>query len=174
MWKYACNTISIKTCQMTLKIIRNKSISSLRKVALKVNQRERDLHTIIFVSVHHVFSKSVKYLKYTGSLNVSLWPEVKTPLKWTKLNHNQISSTKSSVYVVYDTENDRNRSGNLDAITRVQTWLNYSAFTDKVERNCHFSAPGWNCVTHRQALQGFPDTSQVSLHKNNENNLPFL
>jgi hypothetical protein len=45
------------------------------------------------------------------------------------------------------------------------------AFTDQVERNCHFPAPGWNCMTHRQALQGFPDTSQVSLHKNNKINL---
>jgi hypothetical protein len=41
----------------------------------------------------------------------------------------------------------------------------YSAFTDKVERNCHFPAPGWNCMTHRQALQGFSDTSQVSPQK---------
>jgi hypothetical protein len=37
----------------------------------------------------------------------------------------------------------------------------YTANTDKVERNCHFLAPGWNYMTHRQALQGFPDTSQV-------------
>jgi hypothetical protein len=36
---------------------------------------------------------------------------------------------------------------------------------------CHFAAVGWNCKTHRQALQGFPDTSQVSLHKNNKINL---
>jgi hypothetical protein len=41
----------------------------------------------------------------------------------------------------------------------------YSAFTDKVERNCHFPAAGWNCMTHRQAPKGFPDMSQVSLHK---------
>jgi hypothetical protein len=40
-----------------------------------------------------------------------------------------------------------------------------SAFTDKPERNCHFPAPGRNCMTHRQALHDFPDTSQVSLHK---------
>jgi hypothetical protein len=46
-------------------------------------------------------------------------------------------------------------------------------FTDKVERNCHFPASGWNCMTHRQALQGFPDTSEVSLHKNNKINLHF-
>jgi hypothetical protein len=44
-------------------------------------------------------------------------------------------------------------------------------FTDKVERNCYFPAPDWNCMTHRQALQGFPDTSQVSLHNNNKINL---
>jgi hypothetical protein len=46
----------------------------------------------------------------------------------------------------------------------------YSAFTDKIERNCHFQVPGWNCMTHRQALQGFPETSQVLLHKNNKIN----
>jgi hypothetical protein len=50
----------------------------------------------------------------------------------------------------------------------------YSAFTDKVERNCHFPAPGWNCKTHCQALQGFLDTSQVSLHKNNKINSPLF
>jgi hypothetical protein len=44
----------------------------------------------------------------------------------------------------------------------------YSAFTDKVESYCHFPAPGFNCLTHRWVLQGYPDTSQVSLHKNNK------
>jgi hypothetical protein len=29
-------------------------------------------------------------------------------------------------------------------------------------------------MTHRQALQDFPDTSQVSLHKNNKIDLPPL
>jgi hypothetical protein len=48
----------------------------------------------------------------------------------------------------------------------------YSAFTDKVERNCQFPAPGWKCMTRRQGLQGSPD--QVSLHKNNKINLPIL
>jgi hypothetical protein len=28
----------------------------------------------------------------------------------------------------------------------------YRAFTDKGESNCHFPAPGKNCMTHRQAL----------------------
>jgi hypothetical protein len=28
-------------------------------------------------------------------------------------------------------------------------------------------------MTHHQALQDFPDTRQVSLHKNNKINLPF-
>jgi hypothetical protein len=46
--------------------------------------------------------------------------------------------------------------------------LLYSAFTNKVERSCHFPAPGWKYMTHRQARQGFPDTNQVSLHKNNK------
>jgi hypothetical protein len=49
-------------------------------------------------------------------------------------------------------------------------FLSTVAFTDKVERNCHFPAPGWKCMTHRQALQGFPDTSRVSLHKKNKIN----
>jgi hypothetical protein len=49
-----------------------------------------------------------------------------------------------------------------------------SAFTDNVERNCHFPAPGWTFMTHRQVLQGFPDTSQVLLHKNNKINLRVL
>lgn len=30
----------------------------------------------------------------------------------------------------------------------------YSAFTDKVELNCHFPPAGWN---YSQALQGFTD-----------------
>jgi hypothetical protein len=38
-------------------------------------------------------------------------------------------------------------------------------YTDEVGRNCHFPVPGWNCMTHRQALQSFPDKNQVSLHK---------
>jgi hypothetical protein len=47
----------------------------------------------------------------------------------------------------------------------------YSAFTDKFKRNCHFPTPDWNCITHYQVLQGFPDTSQVLLNKNNKINL---
>jgi hypothetical protein len=47
-------------------------------------------------------------------------------------------------------------------------------FTDKPERNYHFPAPGRNCISHHQALQDFPDTSQVSLHKNNEIKKNFL
>jgi hypothetical protein len=37
----------------------------------------------------------------------------------------------------------------------------YSAFPDKIKRNYRFPTPGWNWTTHRQALQGFPDTCQV-------------
>jgi hypothetical protein len=29
-------------------------------------------------------------------------------------------------------------------------------------------------MSHHQELKGFPDTSQVSLHKNNKVNLPFF
>jgi hypothetical protein len=43
--------------------------------------------------------------------------------------------------------------------------LLYSAFTNKVERVCHFQASCWNYMTRRQALRDFPYTSQVSLHK---------
>jgi hypothetical protein len=50
----------------------------------------------------------------------------------------------------------------------------YSTFTDEVERKCHFPALSCNCMTHHQALQGFPGTSQVSLHKNNKIDLPAL
>jgi hypothetical protein len=36
--------------------------------------------------------------------------------------------------------------------------------------NCRFPAPSWNCMTHRQALKGFPDT----IHKSNKINLSFF
>jgi hypothetical protein len=42
-------------------------------------------------------------------------------------------------------------------------YVYYSALTDKLERNCHFPAPGWNCMTHRQPLQGYPRMSQALL-----------
>jgi hypothetical protein len=29
-----------------------------------------------------------------------------------------------------------------------------------MERNCHFSASGWNCKAQLQAPQSFPNTSQ--------------
>jgi hypothetical protein len=50
----------------------------------------------------------------------------------------------------------------------------YSALADKVQRNCHFPVPGWNCMIRRQAIQGFPDTNQVSLHKNHKTSSPIL
>jgi hypothetical protein len=34
--------------------------------------------------------------------------------------------------------------------------------------------PAGTALTHRQALQGFPDTSQIPLYKNNKINSPFL
>jgi hypothetical protein len=43
-----------------------------------------------------------------------------------------------------------------------------------LSRNCHFPAPGWICMTHRQTLQGFPYTSKVSFHKNNKIHSPQL
>jgi hypothetical protein len=30
-----------------------------------------------------------------------------------------------------------------------------SVFTDETEGNCHFPTPGWNCMTHQQALWDF-------------------
>jgi hypothetical protein len=49
------------------------------------------------------------------------------------------------------------------AITRLLSSY-YSTSADKSERNCHFPAPGRNCMTHRQVLRDIPDTSRVSLH----------
>jgi hypothetical protein len=46
--------------------------------------------------------------------------------------------------------------------------------TDKSEGNYHFLASGWNCMTHRQAVQNFTDASRASLNKNNKINLPLL
>jgi hypothetical protein len=34
--------------------------------------------------------------------------------------------------------------------------------------------PGWNCMTHRQALQDFPGMIQISLHKYNKIKLPIF
>lgn len=48
----------------------------------------------------------------------------------------------------------------------------FTAFADKVKRNCYFLVPGLNFVTHRQALQGFLDTIQVSLYRINKINSP--
>jgi hypothetical protein len=44
-------------------------------------------------------------------------------------------------------------------------------YTNNLEYNCDFPAPGRNYVIQRQALQDFPDTSQDSLHKNNKTSL---
>jgi hypothetical protein len=52
-------------------------------------------------------------------------------------------SKRSNVYVI--------------AVTRPLAlyYRYYSSFTDEVKDNCHFSASGWNCVTHCQALRSF-------------------
>jgi hypothetical protein len=44
----------------------------------------------------------------------------------------------------------------------------HSAYTDKPDSNCHFPAPGRNCITHCQALHVFLDRSQVSIYKNED------
>jgi hypothetical protein len=66
-------------------------------------------------------------------------------------------------YIVWEVESV-SRTNKIDAFILYFILL-YSELTDKVESNCHFPALGWNCMTHRKALHGFPDTSQVSLHK---------
>jgi hypothetical protein len=48
-----------------------------------------------------------------------------------------------------------------------------SALTDKATCNLHFWSPIWNCMTHCQALKGFPNTSQVSVDKNKKISLRF-
>jgi hypothetical protein len=50
----------------------------------------------------------------------------------------------------------------------------YSAFTDKPERSYHFLAPGRKCTTHHQALEDFPDTSQVSLYTKSKISSPEI
>lgn len=50
----------------------------------------------------------------------------------------------------------------------------HNAFTVEVERGCHFLGPGCNCTIRRQTLWGSPDTSRVSLYKDNEINSPKL
>jgi hypothetical protein len=47
-------------------------------------------------------------------------------------------------------------------------------YDDKLQRSCHLPAPGRNYMTHRQALQYFPDKSHESLDKNNKLILPIL
>jgi hypothetical protein len=53
------------------------------------------------------------------------------------------------------------------------------AFTDKVERNCHFLASDWNLMSHREALEGFPyrvnyrSTKKLkSTYQNNSSSCP--
>jgi hypothetical protein len=48
-----------------------------------------------------------------------------------------------------------------------------SAFTDKVDRNCHLPSSDWNCMTHCQGLQGFSDTNQASVREDNNGKLFF-
>jgi hypothetical protein len=62
----------------------------------------------------------------------------------------------------------------ISRVRMIQLYGKYRAFADIVTCNCLLSAPGRNCMTHRQALQDFPDMSQVSLHKKNKINIPFL
>jgi hypothetical protein len=59
-----------------------------------------------------------------------------------------------------------------EAVSLLYVPVKYSAFTDKAERNSHFSAPGWKRTTHRQTPQVFSYASQLSLHKTNKMNSP--
>jgi hypothetical protein len=54
--------------------------------------------------------------------------------------------------------------------TALRRSIIYAALTDKFERKCHLPSPGWNCMTHRQALEGFVDASQILVYKNNKIN----
>jgi hypothetical protein len=49
----------------------------------------------------------------------------------------------------------------------------YSASVDKLESNCHFTAPGTNSMSHSHVLKHFPDTSQVSHRKKQQNRLNY-
>jgi hypothetical protein len=57
--------------------------------------------------------------------------------------------------------------------TAIRPLRSYSAFTNKVESNCHFLVLGYNCMTP-PSLQSFLNTSQKSLKKINIINLPVL
>jgi hypothetical protein len=46
-----------------------------------------------------------------------------------------------------------------------------SAYNAREERCSDLQPPGRNCMTHRQAQQDIPHTSQVLLHKNKKNQL---
>jgi hypothetical protein len=59
-------------------------------------------------------------------------------------------------------------------INSAQHNIGKTAFTDKSERNCHLPTPDKNSMTDHEVLQDFPDTSQVSLHKNNIVNLQII
>jgi hypothetical protein len=75
-------------------------------------------------------------------------------LLFNKINKNSlISEVKSNLWFY----------NNIVLLFMPVAMLLYSAFTEKFERNCHFPAPSWNCMTQCHALQGFPDTNQVSL-----------
>jgi hypothetical protein len=50
----------------------------------------------------------------------------------------------------------------------LEVLFSYTAFTDKVERKCHFPALRRTCTPHSQALGDFPDAIPVTLHKNND------
>jgi hypothetical protein len=70
----------------------------------------------------------------------------------------------------------RNCTKNIRKMSKeaVAFHLSYGAFTDKAVRICHFPSPGWNCMTHRQAVQIFPEKRTGSPYKNHKLTLPML
>jgi hypothetical protein len=46
----------------------------------------------------------------------------------------------------------------------------YSVYDDKLQSRCHLPASDKNCVTHRQELKDFLDTTQESLYKKTKQN----
>jgi hypothetical protein len=53
-------------------------------------------------------------------------------------------------------------------------YILFSAWDDELQRCSHLPALGRSYMAQRQAVQNFPDASQVSLHKNNKINLSTL
>jgi hypothetical protein len=108
---------------------------------------------------------------FLAKIGIQLRLTFSSPLKSTstdeKEQYSALSEKCSHTQTgLYDNKNE-NRLNLQDAENTQETRNIYSPFADKVEGNCHFPAPDWNCMTHCQALQGFAHRSYVSLLKSN-------